>query len=315
MDVTIRPATEADFPRIIAILNSQIPEPTTLEEYLREEQLRKPDQPYHRVVAEAPGGEVWGFGVAVHGSWHKPGHFFVRARVEKPYQGRGAGAALFREVERFAVEAGAEVLETNVKDNDQVSLDFLLRRGFTNDEHMFESTLDLKNWDPTPFEPALSRAEAAGIRFVTLSEAAQGEEMYRRFYDLYVRLMRDVPVFGDNPFPPYDEWLKHLTQDPRWTPDLALIGLHEGKWVVMTDLGPTQSGGLYQRLTAVDREYRGMGLSLAIKVLSLKRAKALGYPHTRTNNHSANAPMLATNKRLGFQPEPGFFYCTKKVKA
>lgn len=315
MQFTIRPAGEADFPRIVAILNSQFPEPISMEEYLRAEKLRNPDEIFYRVVAEGSDGEVWGFGVAHKGSWHKPGHIFVRSRVDKPYQGRGAGGTIYRDVERFAIAAGAQVLETNVRDNDPEALQWLLRMGFTNDEHMFESTLSLQNWDPTPFEPALATALEKGVKFLTLSDAAAGEEMFPRFYALYVRLMRDVPVFGENPFPPYAEWLKHLKGDPHWTPDLVLIGVHEGRWVAMTDLGPSDSGGVYQRLTAVDREYRGMGISLAIKVLSLKMAKAQGYSHTRTNNHSANAPMLATNRRLGYQPEPGFFHCTKKVKA
>lgn len=313
LSFTIRPATEADFPQIVEIINSQVPDPITLEGLLRDEKLRDPKYPLHRVVAEGPEGDVWGYGLSFHGSWHKPEHFFIRVRVAKPYQGQGAGGALFREAERFATVSGARVLETDVRDNDREALAWLVRRGFRNEEHIFESALDLRAWDPSPFAPAIARTEAAGIRFVTLAEAAQGEEMYRRFYDLYVRLFRDVPVFGQNPFSPYDEWLKYVKGDPHWTPELVILALHEDRWVAMTDLGPTDAGGVYQRLTAVDREYRGLGISLAIKVLSLIKVKALGYPHTRTNNHSANAPMLATNRRLGYVPEPGVFFCRRQV--
>jgi RimJ/RimL family protein N-acetyltransferase len=63
----------------------------------------------------------------------------------------------------------------------------------------------------------------------------------------------------------------------------------------------------------LERAYRGRGLSLAIKVVALIWAKEQGYPYARTYNYSANQRMLASNQRLGYLPQPGFFQVFKQL--
>lgn len=60
-----------------------------------------------------------------------------------------------------------------------------------------------------------------------------------------------------------------------------------------------EDGQAYNDFTAVSREFRGLGLSLAVKVRALQWAKEQGIPYIKTDNHSLNQPMTATNKRLG----------------
>jgi GNAT superfamily N-acetyltransferase len=58
-------------------------------------------------------------------------------------------------------------------------------------------------------------------------------------------------------------------------------------------------------ITGVDRPYRGRGLALALKLRTIRLARRYGAAYIRTHNDSENAPMLALNRKLGYQPEPG----------
>ena len=54
--------------------------------------------------------------------------------------------------------------------------------------------------------------------------------------------------------------------------------------------------------TGVMRAYRGKGLGLLMKQHSLAWAAAAGITRVMTQNDTTNAPMLAINARLGYQP-------------
>lgn len=313
MSSMIRPFVPADIPRMVEIINSQVPEPTTVEDFERDEQNRPVTVILERHVAVNPGGYMIGYGFAEHAPWHKPGEFFTRARVEKPYQRQGAAGALQRRAEEWAIQQGAVKLNTDIRENDPESQAWAERRGFVREHHIFESTLNLKAWNPEPFLDSVVIARDQSIRFTTLAQEGADEAGFHKYYELQKELSKDVPVFGENPFPSYADWIKWIKGNPRFRADAVLLAADRDRWVALSHLEPLPNGGVYQGLTAVDRAYRGRGISLAIKVVALSWAKAEGYPHNRTNNHSANAPMLATNRRLGYKPEPGFYTYGKQV--
>lgn len=59
--------------------------------------------------------------------------------------------------------------------------------------------------------------------------------------------------------------------------------------------------------TGVDPAWHGKGIALALKVLAIDCARRYGADYISTNNDSENAPMLAINRTLGYQPQPGFY--------
>jgi L-amino acid N-acyltransferase YncA len=54
-------------------------------------------------------------------------------------------------------------------------------------------------------------------------------------------------------------------------------------------------------MTAVGRDRHGSGLAYAVKVASLRRARDAGLRTMLTANDLGNAPMLAVNRKLGFE--------------
>ncbi|HYF77327.1 MAG TPA: GNAT family N-acetyltransferase [Symbiobacteriaceae bacterium] len=314
MSFKIRPMTPADFPRLVDIINSQEVEGTTLEEMQRSESLRPADMPHFRLGAMNADGELVAFGTSYRGLEMPAGCFGLRVRVDMPYRHLGAGRSLYNALEDWALNQGATRLETTVREDLPEALAWAERRGWVKEQHLFESTLQLTDWAPSDWqEEAVRKAEASGIRFAHLADLVSGDELFRRYYDLITLMMRDVPVFGQRPLPDFDLWKKFVESDPHFDPMNVIVAVDGDTWAAMADLQVMESGGMYHGLTAVERPYRGRGLSTAIKVVALQYAKAKGAPYVRTNNHSANAPMLAVNRKFGYVPAPGFFVVAKTL--
>lgn len=90
MKFTLRQADQNDFPRIVAIVNAQVPGTADLQEMIRQEQLWPAGDPLLRLVAVAEDGRILGTAVASGGSLQPPGYFRINTRPTWP--GRSAGA-------------------------------------------------------------------------------------------------------------------------------------------------------------------------------------------------------------------------------
>jgi hypothetical protein len=53
----------------------------------------------------------------------------------------------------------------------------------------------------------------------------------------------------------------------------------------------------------------------ALKLLAIRCARRYGAVYIRTHNDSENAPMLAINRKLGYQPQPGLYRYTLDLTA
>lgn len=316
MQIRIRRSTPNDFPRIVEIINSQEREPTTMESFLRSESMRPADMPHFRLVAENEEGVLVGTGAGFHAPEQPEGVYGARVRVDRPYRRQGVATQIYRQLEDWAVGQGARRIESTVREGDDDAMTWIESIGWKKEHHLFESTLDLTTWEaPAELAEVLRKAEASGIRFTHLSDEVQGEELFRRYYDFIGVMMKDVPVFGERPMIAFDLWKKYVTGDPHFDPANVMLAVDGDKWVALCDLQIMESGGAYHGLTSVDREYRGRGLSSAIKVYALQYAKAKGIPYVRTNNHSANERMLAVNRKFGYTPAPGFYTVAKTLQA
>lgn len=284
MSFTLRPATADDYERIVQIVNSQVPEPTTVESIKRNDGLRPPELPFTRLVATTPDGQIAGLSTCGQHPGNKPGHFFTSVRVDKPYQGQGLGGKLYAALEEWAISHGATRLEGGVREDDPSSVAWAQRRGAVTDHHLYESTLSLPEFDPTPFLGAVEQAKASGIRFTSLAE--EGAD---------------------------DETIQFVIEDPLFDPHGVILAADGDRWVALAHMMRRSSGGLYNGFTGVDRDYRGRGLSLAVKIVGLLWAKSTGAPYIRTHNHSVNQRMLSTNRRLGYVPEMGIFHLIKHI--
>jgi GNAT superfamily N-acetyltransferase len=311
MPFHVRPTAEADYPRILAIQNDQSATAADLEQYRRQMAQAAPDERRLRLVAATADGLVVGMAGVLHNPrWDAPGRYFGRIRVDRAWRGRGAGGALLTAVLQWCRAEGASRLDSELPEDDPAGIAWAERHGFVREWLVFDSVLDLTAWRPEPFQPNLRQAEAQGIRFSTLDAEARGPKDLRRYYDLRKRIFADVPVVGRMPFGPYEEWLTRFLRDPDFDGNRLTLAIHGDAWVGLTELEPGPAGGFENGLTGVDSAWRGRGVALALKTVSLTWAREQGAGFVLTHNHSANAPMLAINRRLGYRPRPGRWQCT-----
>lgn len=309
----LRPYVESDMARIVEIVNAQSKAATTVEEGLRIERSRHPEDQVLRLMATTADGTIVGTGLGYSGIGTKPGEFDIKIRVDQPYQGQGAGRALYEAIEAWAVDRGAARLAAGVREVDHDSLAWARRRGYEVEHHIFRSRLPLTDWNAAAFAPHVERAKANGIRFSSFAAEIDGEESYERCYDFVGRLMDDMPGALGRTRAPYERWRNNFRTLPHINPAGWMMAIDGDRWVGLSSVVRRADEGYFTGFTGVERQYRGRGIALALKVVALEYARSAGALEIFTSNHSVNAPMLAVNRKLGYVPEPGSFTLAKPV--
>ncbi|GMA17260.1 GNAT family N-acetyltransferase [Deinococcus metallilatus] len=300
--MSVRPFTAADLPAWVALSNLVLERNVPLEAVQAEDARRDPARFSRRWVVEE-GGEVRGLAHLYFFPFDPPGSLHASILVQPEARGQGVGRALWAVLEQAAREAGASGLTADVSDTDPQSLAWAERRSFHQHAHRFASELDLGTFDETPYLDALARAEDQGVTFTDLGGA--DEATLERYLDFYADRLIETPDLAGHPRWPLAQVRETLHLDhaayPKW---LILAVGPDGEWLGTTAMVRYREMA-YNELTAVHPRARGRGLALPLKLHAIRRAREAGLTFMRTNNHSRNAPMLAVNRRLGFEARPG----------
>ncbi|UUZ92156.1 GNAT family N-acetyltransferase [Paenibacillus sp. P25] len=315
-----------DYPAIAAVLSAHRPEPTTVQR-LQDEDAKIPAQgrlekneegllagfDRHKIVAETADVLVIGYGVAWRAPWTPPGELHHTLAVLPGHEKRGAGSALYADLERWAEQVEAAKLVYMVKDDRPDDVRFAERRGFTKERHVYESVLSLAETPASREEPVLERTRRAGIRFTTLAQLPR-EEGERRLYELYRRTTPDIPGNRET-MPAFGEWRKWCLELPGSKPKYTLLAMDGDRIVGVANLvHQAATNSFYHEYTGVLRDYRGRGIALSLKRLAIRLAAQEGAAYLRTNNDSQNGPMLSINlELLGYRPVPGYFKMVKTI--
>lgn len=60
-------------------------------------------------------------------------------------------------------------------------------------------------------------------------------------------------------------------------------------------------------VTGVDHMHRRYRVAQALKLHAIRCARRYGAVYIRTHNDGENAPILAINRKLGYQPQPELY--------
>lgn len=298
----------ADYPRVAALLNTAELEPIPVADLLEEAAGRSPADIVHETVALGPDGEPVAYADCRHLGWMKPGRFFIYIVTDPAHQGQGYGGLLYRDAYAFALRHGATEFQTQVRDDLPAALAFAKARDFVVERHVYESKLDLAAFDEAPYAGALAAAASAGYRLSTLAELGDTPEARRRLYELARVAGLDNPANTSGDFPSFDEWSRDKLEAGWFRPDGVVIALAGEAFAgfSLLRLNP-ETNSAYTVYTGVNREHRGTGLALAMKLRSVRFAREAGAAYMRTMNDSQNAAMLAVNRRLGYIAEVGTY--------
>ena len=205
---------------------------------------------------------------------------------------QGVGTALLAGVSERAQAAGQAKLEGPIRADDEASLQFFGRRGFTKAGGEEAVVLDLRAVGDVTVEPP------AGVGIVSRAEmpdAAGG------MYEVAREAEPDIP--GGAPVRPYDSWRATELERPSLDPELTFIAL-AGDEVVGYAILDSLRGEPWHRLTAVKRAWRGRGIATALKRSQIQAARKKGFARLVTTNEERNHPMRSINRALGYRPEP-----------
>lgn len=312
----IRHFHPADYDNLARVRNLVMPEPVdgpTMAEW-DQTNLSIPTNILQRIVAVDQQDQIVGSGFAEHLKGMPEGRWAVHSLVHPSHRGRGIGRMLWQETERIALEGGATELESWVRGEDDDSFAWAQRRGYLLERQRTESLLDLSAWDGSQWTGLLERVQQGGITFRFFPRVPLEEPLSRSFYELERETASDVPSYDDE-YPDYETWKQLYAADK--TP-IYIAAAMDGERVAGYSMlvYPRVAGASgYTGYTATLRAYRGRGIALAVKVLTVMEAVRAGIPRMRTNNDPDNPAMLAVNQKLGYQLIPGPRRMRKQVQA
>lgn len=320
MNLKIRPFAETpeDFATVVEIDNLCDPEHrSTVEEFRYDYENFDRQRYVLRYYLVEVDGKAAGYGCSHHmpHRFH-PQRFWIWIAVLPEFREKGIGSALYECILSDLRGLSAKFLETSTRETWTDTVHFLENRGFREVMRTWESHLDVKSFDPKPFERYVARAEREGITLVSLSEEKQRDpDWLQKLYDLHMAVMADVP--SPTPFTPIplEEFRRRMLEHPDLLPDgyfLAKVGEEYVGESFLFRL-PAEPGHLSQGLTGVRREHRGKGIAMALKLKVIGFAKSRGYTLIKTWNASTNLPMLAINEKLGFRRQPAWIQYEKAL--
>jgi GNAT superfamily N-acetyltransferase len=154
-----------------------------------------------------------------------------------------------------------------------------------------------------------------GICITTLAELGpDNEEILRRLHRLDIETTRDVPMSDEFTDMPYEEWTKQLLDAPALTPESVWIALDGERQVGLAYLARRGERAGSNWFTGVDREYRGKGIARSLKLRTVEWARENGMDWIYTGNEMSNAPMLAINIEMGYEPLPASIEMVKEIE-
>lgn len=306
--VTVRPFEPGDteYARYAEMLALAQPEdPRSVEELRRADASATDGEVQYRFVLERAGRMI---GAASTGTWRHnplPGYFALSLWLLPDEQGEAHADVLFGQVEAAAARHAPEVLVTGARE-DRWQLPFLLSKGFRETDRMFTSQLDVTTFDPSKFSAFAERTRAAGVEVRSLSSFDwRNDAFLRRWYDLAITLLADVPTA--HPFQPwpFETWKERIPGNPHVLEDATFFAVRGGDLVGFSELRPSaKPDTLLTGLTGVRAEHRRLGIAQTLKLAAADYARSRGFRFVRTNNHSVNRPMLSINEAMGFVKDP-----------
>jgi RimJ/RimL family protein N-acetyltransferase len=246
-------------------------------------------------VAEDGGVVGWAF---AHRRWHRAtDNGYVWLGVLAEARGRELGSALWEAAEGHLNEIGVARVNADVV-GDEDGERFLERRGFEQIRTVLISAVDPRRVDPAKLARRRADAERDGYRLVPYAEVDVDA-----LYALELALSADEPGEDEPRQLSFDEWRADLFEGPDMTLEGSFAIVVNGKPVAYAALAVDQATGRGRNEgTATARGHRGRGLATLAKLAQLRWAAEHRVDRVVTDNDERNAPMLAVNRRLGYEP-------------
>lgn len=264
----------------------------------------------HRIVAIDGKDNIIGYAVGWRAPWTDAGTICSILIVDPKFQNKGIGTALLNDLEAWCNEINADLLISEAPDHLNESVLFVEKNGYKKERHVWQSTLDLSQFNEKNLEDL--RVGLKEIRIEKLIDV-EYDAVIKSLYELFKQTVKDNPAMSDdeNSLPTLDDWASECLADSNH----VYIANRDNRIIGMTILIPKENGELYNEWTGVDKEFRGQKIALALKLKSIEGAKNDNFHKMRTDNDSLNEGIIKLNQKLGYIPVPGgHFVVSKELK-
>ncbi len=313
--MNIRPFTSNDFEAYVVLRNAVFPEyPFTVADMQHMEANHDPKCRRARFLAEQD-GRVVGAGYYGNMPWmFHPQKFHVQVTVHPEHERRGIGRALADHLMAELATLNPLLLRNEVREDMTRGVQFAQRNGFKQEMRVWESRLDLRAFDMTPYADDMERIRAHGITIRSIVDLKADPERDHKLYDLMNEIERDVPSPDQITPMPFEIWRTSTFGSPSLMPEAFLVALDGDEYVGISTLCHRQANNQLEiGLTGVKRSHRRMGIAMALKLHNIAYAKQRGHTVISTENESNNHPMLSINERLGFVKQPAWINIAKDL--
>jgi GNAT superfamily N-acetyltransferase len=208
--------------------------------------------------------------------------------VDPAHRRRGIGSALLERLERHLDELEAATWTTMIFENDD-GIAFARRHGFRDERSAVASAVDPRTVElPLPQGVAVVPAAELGPEAVFEIDSAGA---------------LDEPLLNPPAPMPFAEWRAEFWDEPSFTVDGSFVAVADrtAAAIALLFVAP-ELGRAVNAFTATMPQFRGRGFALAAKIATMRWAAANGITRVSTANDDTNAPMLAINARLGYEP-------------
>lgn len=220
------------------------------------------------------------------------GPAFANLTVAAAHRGRGIGGALLDAAEEHLAAVGAHTVYAWAADEPAAER-FATRRGYRPGSSLGFLRLDLTGaLPPVPELPA-------GVRLLPASAWADDP---RPLHEADQEGFRDEPGDVASDEISFADWLAVTWNRPDFDPELSTVPVVDGEVAGLLIVETDDRGRYWSAGTGIRRAFRGRGLATAAKAHSLRLARERGHREAYTSNDRDNAPMLAVNRRLGYEP-------------
>jgi len=317
--LTIRPFTftDDDYYLAIAITAAVFDDPPeSLAEWKHDDETRNPDFPHVSEIVERDGTPIAYIETFQSPFFYHPQKYECRMFVHPAHDAPDIRPMVLQHVLDRLRDQDLIAITSGMLDDKPEAMRFFADYGFKPVAEEKLSRLDVSRFDDARYEAHLERVRAAGIEIVSL-RALQGRDpdWQRKLYDLDVTVNQDIPSTGEKHYPAFEEWCVRRLTTPKCDPDgwfVALDGDHyvgQSQGSINAEAEPVQ---FMTGVTTTRREYRRRGIATALKVHTIRYAKARGVHEIFTTNDSKN-PMYRLNLALGFEPLPSWVRVEKSL--
>jgi GNAT superfamily N-acetyltransferase len=220
------------------------------------------------------------------------------AYVVPSHRGRGIGAALYTETERYLLGLGARILESWTYNDPGVQL--LERRGFRPTGTEQVSILSPAEAEYGALDALEAEKKAEGFRLVPLGEVhGRVEELHR----VYAAASADVPEYFREDDIRLDEWRRETLDHPQLSEEGSFVVVAGEQLVALAFLEVDEPARIAaNEMTGTLPEFRRRGLARLVKLATIRWAAEHGIEAVQTGNSHENPGILALNMALGYRP-------------